>query len=124
MKNVNIIESKKLFFRFLKENNAYVNYITLTFYKINFVITKLYLHEYINCISKYKGWYWSDSPQGNAYWSVIHAKWLCHLYEIYRLSSKDMTDKIVRNMKNDLDYNHGYLDEKLKNEIITIINNY
>lgn len=88
-----------MFFRFLKHNKAYKNYIDeLSKYKAisfrvsnhgnhlkspeNFIILQTNIDPYY-LISR--AFQWSLTKQGSGYWKTLHHKWLCALLELNKI---------------------------------------
>ncbi len=75
---------KQHFFRFLKENNVFYAYTSLTQERFNkHIYGRIPLDEYIDTNEVIKGWAWRNTEQGVFFWQEINAKWLCYVCENY-----------------------------------------
>ena len=91
-----------MFFRFLKHNKAYKNYIdelskdkAISFRTSNngnhlkspesFIILQTHIDPY--CLIS-RAFQWSLTKQGNGYWKTLNYKWLCALLELNRIVDK------------------------------------
>ena len=92
----------KMFFRFLKHNKAYKNYIdeltkdkAMSFRGSNganhlkspakFIILQTHIDPYCLISGAFQ---WSLTKQGSGYWKTLNHKWLCALLELNEIVKK------------------------------------
>lgn len=115
-----IVTDKKLFIRFLKENKAYIPYMSITRNKFVKVINSVSLHGYIHCGFAFKGWVWSNTEQGVTYWTNLNAEWLCYICKNY--DDNSYIDNILcPEIKLTLRYEHAKLNMEVKNKLKRIV---
>ena len=87
-KSIAFKHRKKLFIRFLKENNCYEHFIYSMVNNDNYMFRFNNIDELINFAivrrfenfftdsEIYRAFFWSDTIEGNEYWKDINNKWL------------------------------------------------
>ncbi len=108
-----------LFFRFLKENNAYYKYTSLTQGNIWDVFEHANIDSYV--CSHYKGW---DYDYNNYFWKTVDLKWVIFMFDNYHRTPclpKSFLAEIIRQVISDGDIP---LDEDLGKKCMNILLKY